>query len=75
MAYSEHNEKYGKGYAGRGEKPKEPTIENDNMWYHWQRLFSWTSFLYSEDCITLDTLEDLNKSLMELKPLLPRERE
>ena len=48
-------------------------IEHETAWYRWRRLFSWVDFLYSEDCITLMTYEDMVKSLMELKPYLPGE--
>ena len=52
---------------------KEIEIEDDNMWYNWRELYSWVSFLYSEDYITLATYDGMLKNLMEIKPCLPGE--
>ena len=57
------------------EENLEKELFEDSMWYHWRKLYDYIDCLRDEDAITDRTWTTLNDSLMELKSLLPGERD
>ena len=53
----------------------EKELFNDKMWHNWRSLYIYIDCLKDEEAITDRTWTSMNDYLMELKSLLPSERD
>jgi len=57
------------------EKEMNKEVFEDKMWHNWRSLYNYIDCLKDEDAITDRTWTSMNGYLMELKSLLPGERD
>ncbi len=60
---------------GKSDKEMNKVLFENKMWHNWRSLYSYFDCLKDEDSITDETWTSMNNYLMELKSLLPGERD